>query len=75
MPCYRRFTTLLKCQRDKMQRAKEIDITNNSPNEEPTDQSGLSLMTKRSEIKAPKPSRTGILQSLYLFCNQSRKKC
>ena len=34
-----------------MQRAIEIDITNDNPtNEKPTDQSGFSLMNKRSEI-------------------------
>ena len=63
MPCYRRFTALSKSQRDKMQRAIEIDITNNNPSKEPTDQSGFSLMIKRSEIKSPKPSRTGVFPS------------
>ena len=71
MPCYRRFTALSKNQHDKMQCAIEIDITNNNRNKEPTDQSGFSLMTKRSEIKFPKPSRTGVFPSLCLFCNQS----
>ena len=74
MPCYRRFTALSKCQRDIMQRAVKIDINNSNPIEEPTDQSGFSLMTKRSEIKSPKPSRIGTFPSLCLFCNQSRKK-
>ena len=57
-----------------MHRAKEIDITNEISNEEHTDQFGLSLMNKRSEIKFPKPSRTEIFPSLCLFFNQSRKK-
>ena len=74
MPCYRRFTALSKSQLDKMQRAIEIDIPNNNPNKKLADQSGFSLMTKRSEIKSPKPSRIGIFPSLCLFCNQSRKK-
>ena len=63
MPCYRRFTALSKSQRDKMQRAIEVDITNNNPSKEPTDQSGFSLMIKRSEIKSPKPSRTRVFPS------------
>ena len=54
MHCYRRFAALSESQRDKMQRAKEIDITNMNTNEEHTDQSGFSLMAKRSEINLPK---------------------
>ena len=42
MPCYGRFTALSKSQCVKMQRAKEINITNDNPNEEPTNQSGFS---------------------------------
>lgn len=57
-----------------MQCSKEIDITNDNPNEDPADQSEFSLMNKRSEIKSPKPSRTEIFPSLCLFFNQSRKK-
>ena len=53
MHCYRRFAALSESQRDKMQRAKEIDITNMNTNEEHTDQSGFSLMAKRSEINLP----------------------
>ena len=54
-----------------MQCAKEIDITNDNLNEEPTGRSGFSLVTKRSEIESPKLSRTGIFPSLCLFCKQS----
>ena len=53
MHCYRRFAALSESQRDKMQRAKEIDITNMNTNEEHTYQSGFSLMAKRSEINLP----------------------
>ena len=74
MSCWRRFTALSKSHFDKGQRGKEIDITNENPNEEPTDHTGVSLMTKRSEIKSPKLLRTGIFPSLCLLCNQSRKK-
>ena len=69
--CYRRFTALSKSQRLKMQRAEEIDVTDVNLNEEPTDQSGFSLMNKRSEIKSPIPSRTEIFPSLCLFFNKS----
>ena len=54
-----------------MQRAEEIDTTDVNPNEEPTDQSGFSLMNKRSEIKSPIPSKTEIFPSLCLFFNKS----
>ena len=57
-----------------MQCAKEIDITNDNLNEEPTGRSGFSLVTKRSEIESPKLSRTGIFPSLCLFCKQSWKE-
>ena len=74
MPCFRKFTALSKSRCDKMQRAKEIDITNDNHNEELNDQTGFSFMNKRSEIKFAKPSRTGIFStgifsSLCLFCN------
>ena len=69
MPCYRRFTALSESQRDKMLCAKEIDITNDNLNEEPTEQSEFSLMSKRSETKSLKPSITGIVPSLCLSCN------
>ena len=64
MPCYSRCRALSKSQRDKMPHAKEIDITNDNLNEEPTDQSGFSLISQRSEAKSPKPSITGIVPSL-----------
>ena len=66
MHCYRRFAALSESQRDKMQRAKEIDITNMNTNEEHTDQSGFSLMAKRSEINLP--------NHLWLFCSQPPRK-
>ena len=31
-------------------------------------------MTKRSNIKLSKPSKTGIVPNVYLFCNKVRKR-
>ena len=52
-----------------MQCVKEIDVTNENLNEEPTDQSGFSLVFKSSETKSPKPSITGVFPSLCLLSN------
>ena len=59
----------IKNNNDKMQCVKEIDVTNENLNEEPTDQSGFSLVFKSSETKSPKPSITGVFPSLCLLSN------
>ena len=75
MECYRKFTTLSKAQREKMDCLKNTrtDCSNNT-NSLPGFRDACSSMIKRSDIKSSKPSKTGIFPNVCFFCNEAKKR-
>ena len=75
MECFRKFTTLSKAQREKLDCLKNIrtDPSNNT-NSLSGFQDVRSSMIKRSYKKSPKLSKPGIFPNVCLFCNNGRKR-
>ena len=75
MESYRKFPTLSKARREKLECLKD---TRTDPSNNNNSLSGFldacSSVTKRSDIKSPKPSKTGIFPNVSLFCNKSSKR-
>ena len=75
MKCYRKITALSKAQRKKLKCLKNTALIFL-----PTTIVSLdfkmhgSLLTKRSDIKSHKPSKTGIFPKVCLFRNKARKE-
>ena len=75
MECYRKFTALSKAQREKIDCLKNTrtDCSNNT-NSLSGFQDACSSMIKGSDIKSPKPPKTGIFPNVCFFCNKARKR-
>ena len=72
MECYRKFTALSKAQREKLGCLK--NTRTDSSNNTISVSRRVFFNYKRSDIKSPKPSKTGIFPNVCLFCNKARKR-